>query len=72
MNLHPCSSAKPDDMEIPKTDVQKIVSYLDDAAKLYTALAALPIQKCNCRAEMIKRLTDKLKLKLNHDKNRFS
>lgn len=43
-------------MEICKTDVRKIIQYLDDAAKLYDAL---PMQKC--RAHMIKQLIIKLK-----------
>jgi len=45
-------------MEISKTDLLKALSYLDDAAKLYDAL---PMQKCKCRAYMIKQLTDKLR-----------
>lgn len=49
-------------MELSKTDVQKILAYLDDAAKLYDAL---PMQKCKCRAHMIKQLTTKIKTKLN-------
>lgn len=51
-------------MEIVKTDLQKVIAYLDDAAMLYDALAALPMQKCRCRAHMIRQLTDKLKSKL--------
>lgn len=51
-------------MEISKTDLETAVRYLDDATKLYDALAALYIQKCNSRSHMIKQLTDKLKLKL--------
>lgn len=47
-------------MEICKTDVRKIIQYLDDAAKLYDAL---PMQKCKCRAHMIKKLIVKLKKK---------
>lgn len=47
-------------MEICKTDVRKIIQYLDDAAKLYDAL---PMQKCKCRAHMIKQLIVKLKKK---------
>lgn len=49
-------------MEIVKTDLQKILSYLDDAAKLYDAL---PMQKCKCRAHMIRQLTEKLKRNSN-------
>lgn len=45
-------------MEISKTDLQKIIAYLNDAAKLYDAL---PMQSLKCRAFMIKQLTDKLK-----------
>ena len=45
-------------MEICKTDVLKIIAYLDDAARLYDAL---PMQKCKSRAHMIRSLTDKLK-----------
>lgn len=45
-------------MEIVKTDLQKVISYLDDAARLYEAL---PMQKCKCRAHMIRQLTEKLK-----------
>ena len=45
-------------MEISKTDYRKVVSYLDDAARLYDAL---PMQKCKCRAHMIRQLIVKLK-----------
>lgn len=51
-------------MDVAKTDVQKIIVYLNDAAKLYDALAALPMLKAASRAHMIKQLTDKLKSKL--------
>lgn len=51
--------------DICKTDLQKVVSYLDEAAKLYDAL---PMQKCKCRAHMITQLTTKLKPKLNEKK----
>lgn len=47
--------------DICKTDLQKTISYLDEAAKLY---AALPMQKCKCRAHMITQLVIKLKSKL--------
>lgn len=47
-------------MEITKTDLAKILSYLDAAAQLYDAL---PMQKCKCRAHMIRQLTTKLKSK---------
>lgn len=45
-------------MEISKTDLAKALAYLDDAARLYDAL---PMQKCRCRAHMIRQLTLKLK-----------
>ena len=48
-------------MDIPKTDIQKIMAYLNDAAKLYDAL---PMQSLKCRAHMIRQLTDKLKTRL--------
>lgn len=54
-------------MEVVKTDMQRIITYLDDAAKLYDALAALPMQKCNSRSYMIRQLTDRLKSKLNNN-----
>lgn len=44
-------------MEISKTDCQKLTMYLTEAAKLYDAL---PMQKCKCRAHMIKQLIEKL------------
>ena len=47
--------------DVCKTDLQKVISYLDEAAKLYEAL---PMQKCKCRAHMINQLTTKLKNKL--------
>ncbi len=47
--------------DICKSDLQKVISYLDEAAKLYDAL---PMQKCKCRAYMINQLTTKLKSKL--------
>ena len=56
-------------MEISKTDLNTAIKYLEDAAKLYDALAALPMQKASCRSHMIKRLTQKLKTKHN-DKTR--
>ena len=52
-------------MEISKTDVNNIVRYLTDAAKLYESLGATGLQKCVCRAYMIRQLTDKLKKKSN-------
>lgn len=54
---------------ISKTDLQTAIKYLEDAAKLYDALAALPMQKASCRSHMIIQLTQKLKSKLN-DKTR--
>lgn len=39
---------------------QKGGGYLDDAARLYDAL---PMQKCKCRAHMIRQLIVKLKKK---------
>lgn len=46
------------------TDLRKVISYLDDAAKLYEALGRVPMQKCVCRAAMINQLINKLKTKL--------
>lgn len=51
--------------DVCKTDLQKVISYLDEAAKLYDAL---PMQKCKCRTYMITQLTNKLKTKLNDKK----
>lgn len=48
-------------MEISKTDLEKVISYLADAAKLYDAL---PMQAMKCRAYMIQKLIVKLKQKL--------
>lgn len=50
-------------MEICKTDLQKVTSYLNDAAKLYEAL---PMQSMKSRAYMIRQLTAKLN---KQDKN---
>lgn len=55
-----------DNMEVPKTDIQKAISYLSDAARLYEAL---PMQSMKCRAHMIRQLTAKLKTKLNNNGN---
>lgn len=52
-------------IEISNTDLAKVVSYLEDAAKLYSAL---PMQKCKCRAHMIIQLLTKLKTKQNGNK----
>lgn len=48
-------------MEVSKTDLQKAIAYLSDAARLYDAL---PMQSLKCRAHMITQLTNKLKSKL--------
>lgn len=48
-------------MEISKTDLLKVVNYLNDAAKLYEAL---PMQSMKSRAHMIRQLTDKIKNKI--------
>lgn len=50
---------------IPTSELRKIIAYLDDAALLYHSL---PMQKCKCRAHMIKQLTTKLKNRLNEKK----
>jgi hypothetical protein len=57
-------------MEVSKSDLTSAIKYLEDAAKLYDALAALPMQKASCRSHMIKQLTKKLKTKLSNDKTR--
>ncbi len=57
-------------MEVSKTDINTVIKYLEDAAKLYDALAALPMQKASCRSHMIKQITQKLKTKLSNDKTR--
>lgn len=57
-------------MEVSKTDINTVIKYLEDAAKLYAALAALPMQKASCRSHMIKQITQKLKTKLSNDKTR--
>ncbi len=48
-------------MEISKTDLQKAITYLSDAAKLYEALGVMPVQKYVSRAHMIRQLIHKLK-----------
>ena len=53
--------------DITKTALSTAIRYLEDATKLYDALATLPMQKATCRSHMIKQLTNKLKSKL-HDK----
>ena len=50
-----------DDMEICKTDIQKIVKYLNDAAKIYDTL---PGQRNVCRAWVIRQQTKNLEKKL--------
>lgn len=58
-------------MEVPKTDLQAFIKYLEDAATLYDALALLPMQKAVCRSYMIKKLITKYKQKLqDYDKSR--
>ena len=49
-------------MEISKTDVQKIIKYFDDAAKVYDTL---PGQRNNCRAWVIRQMIKKLEKKLS-------
>lgn len=53
------------EVKLSKTDLTTAIKYLEDAVKLYDALAALPMQKASCRSHMIKQLTQKLKKKLN-------
>ncbi|MBE6300157.1 MAG: hypothetical protein E7083_07520 [Bacteroidales bacterium] len=48
-------------MDICKTDVQKIIKYFDDAAKVYDTL---PGQRNVCRAWVLKQMSRKLKNKL--------
>lgn len=48
-------------MDICKTDVQKIIKYFDDAAKVYDTL---PGQRNNCRAWVIRQMIKKLENKL--------
>lgn len=50
-------------MEITKTDLSKVIAYLNDACKLYEAL---PMQSMKSRAHMIRQLTAKLKSKLDN------
>ncbi len=52
-------------MEITKTDALTTIRYLEDALRLYEALGAIPIQKCRCRAHMIRTHIARLKSKLN-------
>lgn len=48
-------------MNICKTDVQKIIKYLDDAAKVYDTL---PGQRNKCRAWVIRQQIKKLNKKI--------
>lgn len=58
-------------MDISKSDLQKFITYLDDAAKFYEALAVVGTQKCVSRLYMINQLTNKYKQKLQeNDKSR--
>lgn len=54
-------------MEISKTDLQKVLAYLNDACKLYEAL---PMLSMKSRAHMIRLLTAKLKSKLTNNERR--
>lgn len=49
-------------IDISKTDLQKVISYLNDACKLYEAL---PMQSMKSRAHMIRQLIVKLKPKID-------
>lgn len=53
-------------MEICKTDVQKIIKYLDDAAKMYDTI---PGQRNVCRAWVIRNLIKKMSKKLKQSIN---
>lgn len=44
-------------LQITRTDMQKVVSYLNDASRLYDAL---PMQSMKSRAHMIRQLVTKL------------
>lgn len=48
-------------MEISKTDLSKVISYLYDAARLYDAL---PMQSMKSRAHMIRQLVAKLNTRI--------
>lgn len=61
MNLQVCFLTLYKMADLCKTDLQKVISYLDEAAKIYDVL---PMQKFKCRAHMITQLTNKLKSKL--------
>lgn len=49
------------DMNICKTDVNKLIKYLDDAAKMYDSM---PGQRNVCRAWVLRQQRDKLQRKL--------
>lgn len=62
------------EMDVCKTDMQKVVKYLDDAARLYDTL---PGRRNACRAWVIRNLIRKLNHKLftlqkplSHDQER--
>lgn len=57
-------------IQLCPSDLSRVIAYLDDASKLYDALAALPMQRAASRAHMIRQLNNKLKLKLKNDKAR--
>lgn len=56
--------------DISKTDLLKTIKYLEDATRLYDALAVLPMQKCACRSHMIQQHITKLKTKLPNEQTR--
>lgn len=58
------SSTHRDNMDVCKTDMQRIIKYFDDAAKVYDTL---PGQRNNCRAWVIRQLNNKLRTKLNNN-----
>lgn len=62
MSWFPHSSILRADMDVSKTDVQKIIKYFDDAAKVYDTL---PGQRNNCRAWVIRQMIKKLEKKLS-------
>lgn len=54
-------------MDICKTDVRKIIKYLDDSAMIYDSMQGLGM-RYTCRAQMLRRLSKKLNNKLLKDK----
>ena len=48
-------------MEVCKTDAQRIIKYLDDAAKMYDTI---PGQRNVCRAWVLRNIIEKLSKKL--------